>query len=126
MTTKPLAASMTESARKIFAPTPTPETQPLGAFHSAINHLVHDTPGALDANQKALQGQVLAQWTGFARTSKPTVSHTPLWIRYSTRGGPVMSLQPAGDSAQVPTSTLAAQHNCGFWDAVNRTAPWAP
>jgi para-nitrobenzyl esterase len=107
-------------------PVTTPETQSLGAFHSAINHLVHDTPGALDANQKVLQGQVLAQWTGFARTSKPTVSHTPLWIRYSTRGGPVMSLQPAGDSALVPTSSVMAQHNCGFWDAVNRTAPWAP
>lgn len=38
----------------------------------------------------------------------------------------VMSLEPAGDSALTPTSTIMMQHNCGFWDAVNRTAPWAP
>ncbi|HEY1640593.1 MAG TPA: carboxylesterase family protein [Streptosporangiaceae bacterium] len=107
-------------------PVTTPETQSLGAFHSAINHLVHDPPAALDANQQVLQGQVLAQWTGFARTSQPTVSHTPLWRRYSTSGQPVMSLQPAGDSALIPAASLRAEHNCGFWDAVNRTAPWGP
>ncbi len=106
--------------------TPTPETQPLGAFHSAINHLAHDPPAYLDANQAALQNQVLAQWTGFARTGDPTVPYTPRWTRYSTSGRPVMSLVPAGDSALTPTSAISNQHNCGFWDAVNRTAPWAP
>ena len=106
--------------------TPTPETQPLGAFHSAINHLAHDPPAYLDANQAALQNQVLAEWTGFARTGNPTVPYTPRWTRYDTRGRPVMSLVPAGDSALTPTSAISNQHNCGFWDAVNRTAPWAP
>jgi para-nitrobenzyl esterase len=102
------------------------EIQPLGANHSAINRLAHDDPASLDANQAALQDQVLAEWTGFARTGQPTVLNTPLWTRYTAPGKPVMSLMPAGDSTLIPTSAIMMQHNCGFWDAVNRTAPWAP
>jgi para-nitrobenzyl esterase len=105
------------------SPTTTPETQPLGAYHSAINRLVHDSPASLDVNQRALQSQVLAEWTGFARTGQPTASYTPLWLPYTVRGQLVMSLQPGGDSALTPTGTIMMQHNCGFWDAVNRTAP---
>ena len=102
------------------------ETQPLGAYHSAINRLVHDPPASLDPNQAALQSQVLAEWTGFARTGQPTVPYTPLWTLYTTPGQPVMSLMPTGDSTLTPTGAIMMQHNCGFWDAVNRTAPWAP
>ncbi|HTX11332.1 MAG TPA: carboxylesterase family protein [Solirubrobacteraceae bacterium] len=102
------------------------ETQPLGALHSGINRLIHDPPASLDPNQAALQSQVLAEWTGFARVGQPTVRHTPLWLRYSTAGQPVMSYMPAGDSTLVPASAIMAEHHCGFWDAVNRTAPWAP
>jgi para-nitrobenzyl esterase len=103
------------------------EPQPLGAYHSAINHLVHDPASSLDSNQASLQSQVLAQWTGFARTDNPNVTGAPAWIQYG-RGNraQVMSLVPAGDSTLAPTSVIAAEHNCGFWDAVNRTAPWAP
>ncbi len=100
--------------------------QPLGAYHSAINHLVHDDPGTLDPDQAALQNQVLSEWTGFARTGSPSVPGTPPWTTYAAPGHPVMSLVPAGDSALTPSSAIMAQHNCGFWDAVNRTAPWAP
>jgi len=81
------------------APTTTPETQPLGAYHSAINRLVHDSPASLDVNQRALQSQVLSEWTGFAGTGQPTASYTPLWPPYTTRNQLVMSLQPGGDSA---------------------------
>lgn len=101
------------------------ETQPLGANHSAINRLVHDVPATLDANQLALQNQVLAQWTGFARTGEPTPAGTPSWSPYASPGNPVMSLQAAGDSVLVPASQIQAQHDCGFWDTVNQTAPWA-
>lgn len=104
-------------------PTTTPETQPLGAYHSAINLLVHDSPASLDANQAALQSQLLAEWTGFARTGQPTVSYTPVWPPYTARNHLVMSLEPGGDSALTPASTIMMQHNCGFWDAVNGTAP---
>ncbi len=88
--------------------------------------LAHDPPASLDANQAALQSQVLAEWTGFARTGRPTVANTPVWTRYTAPGNPVMSLMPAGDSTLLPTSAITMQHNCGFWDAVNQTAPWAP
>lgn len=102
------------------------ETQPLGANHSAVNRLAHSVPSSLDANQLALQNQVLAEWAGFARTGSPTAAGTPQWSLYTAPGSPVMSLQAAGDSTLVPTAEIMAQHNCGFWDAVNRTAPWQP
>jgi para-nitrobenzyl esterase len=105
------------------SPTTTPETQPLGAYHSAINRLVHDSPSSLDVNQQALQSQVLAEWTGFARNGQATVNGAPLWTPYTPGNRLVMSLEPGGDSTLVPAGVLAAEHNCGFWDAVNRTAP---
>jgi para-nitrobenzyl esterase len=105
---------------------PGAHTQPLGALHSGINGIVHADTSSLDANQAAFQDQVIAQWTGLARTGNPTARKAPRWTRYTARNRLVMSEVPAGDSALVPTSTLAAQHNCGFWDVVNRTAPWAP
>jgi para-nitrobenzyl esterase len=103
----------------------TPATQPLGAFHSGINHLAHDPGDALDPNQAALQNQVLAEWTGFALTDNPNASHTPPWTRYTRRRPALMSYRPAGDSTLTPARTIIREHNCGFWDAVNRTAPWA-
>ncbi len=118
----PVYAYEDDDADSPPSPTNTPETQPLGAYHSAINRLVHDSPAALDANQKALQDQVLAQWTGFTRTGQPTVSNTPLWTRFSPRHQVVMSLMPGGDSTLVPASAIMMEHNCAFWDAVNRTA----
>lgn len=80
----------------------------------------------MDPNQAALENQVLREWTGFARVGRPTVLHTPLWHRYTVPGRPVMSYMPAGDSTAVSTRAIMAQHHCGFWDAVNRTAPWVP
>jgi para-nitrobenzyl esterase len=62
--------------------------QPLGAYHSAINRLVHDPPSSLDPDQLALQDQVLAEWGGFSRSGDPTVAGTPL------HGG-----RPSGDGA---------------------------
>jgi para-nitrobenzyl esterase len=100
-------------------------TQPLGANHSAINRLAHDPPASLDPNQLALQNQVLAEWSGFARNGDPTVPGTPLWPRYTAPGHPVLALIPAGDSTLTPTRTIVAEHHCGFWDALNRSAPWA-
>ncbi len=102
------------------------QTQPLGGVHSGINRLIHDPAGSVDPNQAALENQVLREWTGFARIGRPTVRHTPLWPSYTAPGRPVMSYVPAGDSTVVSTRTIMAQHHCGFWDAVNRRAPWVP
>jgi len=107
------------------ADSPGQTTQPLGANHSAVNRLAHDVPGTLDPNQLALQEQVLSEWTGFARTGVPNAPGTPPWTLFAAPGNPVMSLQASGDSTLVPASSIATQHNCQFWDSVNRTAPWA-
>lgn len=101
------------------------QTLPLGANHSAVNRLAHDVPASLDPNQLALQDQVLAEWTGFARGGDPNADGTPSWTTFTSPGDPVLSLQAGGDSTLVSASSIAAQHHCGFWDAVNRTAPWA-
>jgi para-nitrobenzyl esterase len=103
----------------------TPATQPLGAFHSGVNHLAHDPTDALDPNQAALQNQVLAEWTGLALSGNPNVANTPQWTRYTRRHRALMSYRPAGDSTLTPTSTISREHNCAFWNALNRTAPWA-
>ena len=93
-------------------------TLPLGAQHSGTNGLVHFPPSELDANQAALQDQLLAEWTYFARTGNPSAPHTPAWSPYSVRQHPVMLLQPADTSIVTPEAFIAAQHNCGFWNEV--------
>jgi para-nitrobenzyl esterase len=109
------------------ADTPTTSTLPLGAYHNAENpFLFQSATATFDPNQTAFGDQVVAEWTGFARTGNPTVAGTPRWTRYTTNHRLVMSLVPSGDSALTPTSTINLQHHCGFWDAVNRNAPWAP
>ena len=93
-------------------------TLPLGAQHSGTNGLVHFPPAQLDANQAALQHQLLAEWAYFARTGNPSAPHTPAWAPYSGGQHPVMLLQPADTSIVTPEAFIAAQHNCGFWNAV--------
>jgi para-nitrobenzyl esterase len=93
-------------------------TLPLGAQHSGTNGLVHFPPAQLDANQAALQNQLLAEWSYFARTGNPSAPHTPAWAPYSERQHPVMLLQPADTSTGTPEAFIAAQHNCTFWNQV--------
>ena len=95
-------------------------TLPLGAQHSGTNGLVHFPPAQLDANQAALQDQLLAEWAHFARTGNPSAPDTPAWAPYSGRQHPVMLLQPADTSIVTPEAFVAAQHNCGFWNEATR------
>jgi para-nitrobenzyl esterase len=98
-------------------------TQPNGSFHVSEDGFLfpfgrYAPPSPYDADQAAFQSQLVAEWTGFARTGTPTVPGAPRWTRYTPRSPLVMSLVPAGDSALTPASTMEMQHNCGFWDAV--------
>jgi len=103
------------------------QTLPLGAFHNAENPFLFPNPTVpLDANQAAFGAQIVAQWSGFARSGNPTVEGAPRWTRYTKGRRLVMSLVPAGDSALTPVQTISRQHHCDFWNAVNRTAPWVP
>jgi para-nitrobenzyl esterase len=91
-------------------------TLPLGAQHSGTNGLVHFPSAQLDANQAALQNQLLAEWTYFAQTGNPSAPQTPAWALYSGGQHPVMLLQPADTSQTTPAAFIAAQHNCAFWN----------
>ncbi|TWE13219.1 carboxylesterase/lipase family protein [Rudaeicoccus suwonensis] len=93
-------------------------TLPLGAQHSGTNGLVHFDTSKLDANQAALQLQLLLEWTHFAATGNPVAANTPAWPSYLPGQQQVMMLQPADTSMTEPASFVAAQHNCGFWDTV--------
>ncbi len=105
-------------------PRPTPPLGPLGSPHVAESAFMFPNPAlTLDANQQAMFAQVTQQWTGYARTGNPTVPGTPLWTRYTKANPNVMSLVEAGDSALDPTSTIAMQHQCGFWDAATWPVP---
>ncbi len=95
-------------------------THVLGAQHSGSNTLVHFPTAKLDANQAALQHQLVLQWTHLARTGNPVSPHTPAWKRYSAAQHPVMSMQPGDTSMTSPSKVVASQHNCSFWNKVTR------
>ncbi|WP_335979441.1 carboxylesterase/lipase family protein [Streptomyces sp. CA2R106] len=101
---------------------------PLGSPHSGqVVYLSPDffEPPAVqfDPDQAAFRDQLVAQWSGFARTGNPTVDGAPAWSPFrntsGATGGLVMDLAPAGDSVLTPASVLAQQHNCGFWQQTN-------
>ncbi|MFC6706189.1 hypothetical protein [Flexivirga alba] len=95
-------------------------TDVLGAQHSGSNTLQHFDTSKLDANQAALQQQILLSRTHLARAGSPMAPHTPAWQRYSAAQHPVMSLQPGDTSMTSPTSVAATQHNCSFWNNVTK------
>jgi para-nitrobenzyl esterase len=101
-------------------------TLPLGAFHNAENPFLFPSPTlTLTPNQAALGDQIVAQWSGFARTGNPAVNGAPRWTLYANERL-VMSLVSSGASALIPAATLNTQHNCSFWNDQNRTAAWSP
>lgn len=93
---------------------------PNGVYHAAeLPFLFPDYPGSpvLDADQQALGGQVVAEWTAFARTGDPAAAGTPSWPAFR-HASAVMSLQEAGDSQLVTAGDIARAHHCGFWDTL--------
>lgn len=101
---------------------------PLGSTHSG--QVIYLFPGffeppavQFDPDQAAFRDQLIAEWTGFARSGDPTAEGAPAWSPFlNTPGsgaGLVMDLAPAGDSVLTPASVLAQQHNCDFWQQIN-------
>ncbi|WET77378.1 carboxylesterase family protein [Amycolatopsis sp. QT-25] len=88
-------------------------TKPNGAYHIAEWLLLFPGGVELGPNQQALSDQLVAQWTGFARTGDPTVDGTPRWDRYTEADPVVMSLNSAGDSGL--TTEIPRRHHCAFW-----------
>ncbi|WP_214409444.1 carboxylesterase/lipase family protein [Sphaerisporangium fuscum] len=89
-------------------------TKPNGSFHVSEAPFLYGPAPDLDANQRTFGAQLVAQWTGFARTGNPTVDGTPDWPRYTGSDPAVMSLAPAGDS--TATREIGRQHQCAFWN----------
>ncbi|MEV4092715.1 carboxylesterase/lipase family protein [Streptosporangium saharense] len=88
-------------------------TKPNGSYHiNEVPFLIFPRTD-LSANQQTFGKQLVAQWTGFARTGDPTVDGTPYWSRFTRSHPTVMSLVPAGDSQL--TEEISRQHNCDFW-----------
>ncbi|MBB5958232.1 para-nitrobenzyl esterase [Saccharothrix tamanrassetensis] len=93
------------------------QTKPNGAFHVSENTFLYARDGDLwNPNQNVYGRQLVAQWTGFARTGNPTVDGTPLWTPHTAADPRFMSLLPAGNS--VMTGEIGRQHHCGFWNAI--------
>lgn len=95
-------------------------TDVLGAQHSGTNTLEHFDTSKLDANQAALQKEILLSWTHLARTGNPVAPHTPAWQRYTAAQHPVMFLQPGDTSMTSPSGYVATQHNCAFWNKITK------
>ncbi|MBW4718825.1 carboxylesterase/lipase family protein [Saccharothrix obliqua] len=93
------------------------QTKPNGAFHgSEMNFLFATNSGSWNANQQAYGRQIIAQWSGFARTGDPTATGTPRWTPYTRSDPRVMSLLPAGNSAM--TAEIGRTHHCDFWNSI--------
>ncbi len=89
-------------------------TKPNGAYHIAEWLLLLPDGVKLNPNQQVLSDQLVAQWTGFARTGDPTVDGTPRWDPYTEDNPVVMSLNAAGDSQL--TTEIPRQHKCDLWN----------
>ncbi|MFI6497946.1 carboxylesterase/lipase family protein [Nonomuraea typhae] len=90
------------------------QTKPNGSFHISEVPFLYSAMDDAGPNQRSFGRQLVAQWTGFARTGNPTVDGTPYWPRFTRADPAVMSLVPAGDS--VPSREIGRQHQCGFWN----------
>ncbi|MEV6907854.1 carboxylesterase family protein [Amycolatopsis sp. NPDC051071] len=91
-------------------------TKPNGAYHIAEWLLLFPNGVKLNPNQQVLSDQLVAQWTGFARTGNPTVDGTPRWEPYTKDNPVVMSLNAGGDSQL--TTEIPRQHKCELWNAL--------
>ena len=66
--------------------------------------------------QLELSHQMILWWGAFTRLGAPDVPGQPYWPTYTSRQ--LMSLRPGGQSAAIPAATFAAEHQCGFWNAL--------
>ncbi|BBY55021.1 carboxylesterase family protein [Mycobacterium koreense] len=92
---------------------------PLGASHALEVGYLFDIAGlpAPSPAQRRLADQMIDYWTRFVITGDPNGPGQPRWPAFTDRTGGArwMSLRP--DGSRVITD-FAADHQCGFWDAL--------
>jgi para-nitrobenzyl esterase len=93
----------------------------MGAVHSSelpyqFPHFDNTTkvagPDLKPASQK-LAGRMVAYWTSFAKTGRPSAPHAPLWQPFGS-DSKVMNLVPKG----LGYFNAGKAHNCKFWKAL--------
>lgn len=105
-------------------PTPIPGYE-WGAAHAAVLFYLFPsldigTPIAatFDPAERQLAGEMTQYWAAFIRQSQPGVHGQADWPRYRSPDYLTLSLRAGGASTTIPDEKLAAEHQCGFWDAV--------
>jgi para-nitrobenzyl esterase len=102
------------------AATPAPSF-PTGAFHSGeVQYLFDDEqfPGPRTDAQRRLSDQLIRYWARFARTGSPNGGGTPDWARFDGGAGRVQALAPG--SGGIRPVDLGREHQCGFWQSLDR------
>jgi carboxylesterase type B len=69
-----------------------------------------------DAGERELATDMVRYWGSFVRTGHPSARGSSAWVRFD-RTGQVLSLRAGGESRLVSDAEVAAEHDCGFWDA---------
>jgi len=69
----------------------------------------------LTADQQKLADEVIARWSGFARTGNPNAEGAQYWPRATPADRMVQSLNPAG----IKRTDFLAEHRIGFWRSLD-------
>jgi carboxylesterase type B len=124
--TRDLAAHVPTWAYE-FAARTGPGVQPIPGYEWGAGHAAelaylfpsfdNGTPIAptFNAGERRLAREMKRYWGTFARRGNPEVPGQPHWARYD-RTGQVLSLRAGGRSRLVSDATIAAEHQCAFWD----------
>ncbi|WP_432985427.1 carboxylesterase/lipase family protein [Dactylosporangium sp. CA-233914] len=97
---------------------PFPEVLPSGAYHNSDISYLFRAPAfeaQLTAAQRELSDSMIAYWSSFAWSGKPTAAGQPEWPRYDTTGE-VLSLAP-GPGGIGPVD-YAEEHKLAFWRSI--------
>jgi para-nitrobenzyl esterase len=71
--------------------------------------------------ERQLATEMVRYWGAFVRHGRPQVARQPHWPRYD-RTRLVLSLRAGGRTTVISDATLAAEHQCGFWDSLPAAA----